>query len=189
MNTTSDRLHFRRLAPSDDLVELADLIHAAYARHATSGLRYWATHQTVADTEKRASRGICFVGELESQLAATITISPPDPASKVLRLRTPGNWSFGQFAVAPQHKGLGLGRQMHDFAVRQAVVRGCRAMMLHTAQPAVALIALYRSWGYVDVGICDWRPHTNYLSVLMAKSLEGMGDVTLPPDSSLPSRG
>jgi hypothetical protein len=43
-------------------------------------------------------------------------------------------------------------------------------MALHTAQPAVALINMYRSWGYTQVGTCDWRPHTNYLSVLMSKA-------------------
>jgi hypothetical protein len=28
-----------------------------------------------------------------------------------------------------------------------------------------------RSWGYEEVGTCDWLPHTNYLSVLMRKAL------------------
>ena len=40
-----------------------------------------------------------------------------------------------------------------------------------TAQPAMALIAMYESWGYQVVGECDWRPLTNYTSVLMAHSL------------------
>lgn len=44
-------------------------------------------------------------------------------------------------------------------------------MALHTAQPAVALINMYRTWGYVQVGTCDWRPHTNYLSILMSKTV------------------
>jgi len=30
---------------------------------------------------------------------------------------------------------------------------------------------MYRTWGYAQVGTCDWRPHTNFLSVLMTKPL------------------
>ena len=45
-------------------------------------------------------------------------------------------------------------------------------MALDTAQPATALIAMYESWGYRVVGECDWRPVTNYTSVLMARDLE-----------------
>ena len=68
----SDHLHVRRVSASDDLHALTELIHAAYAPHAASGLRYWATHQSVADTEKRIARGVCFVGELGGEIIATI---------------------------------------------------------------------------------------------------------------------
>jgi hypothetical protein len=50
-------------------------------------------------------------------------------------------------------------------------------MALHTAQPATTLIAMYQSWGYEVVGTCDWRPQTNYLSVLMSKSLTSASSV------------
>jgi GNAT superfamily N-acetyltransferase len=86
-------------------------------------------------------------------------------------LREPHTWSFGQFAVAPEHKGKGFGKQIHDFALGYAAAHGCTKMALHTAQPAAALIAMYQSWGYALVGTCDWRPHTNFLSVLMSKPL------------------
>jgi hypothetical protein len=44
-------------------------------------------------------------------------------------------------------------------------------MALDTAQPAQALIDMYVAWGYTPVGTCDWRPRTNYLSVLMQKPI------------------
>ena len=44
-------------------------------------------------------------------------------------------------------------------------------MALDTAAPAEALIAMYRAWGYETVGEVDWRPQTNYLSVVMRKAL------------------
>lgn len=159
------RLHCRELQVEDDFGELTDLIHAAYAPHAASGLR-------VEDTVKRFAAGHGFVGILNGRVVATVTLQEPDPAAKVPLLAQQGTWSFGQFAVAPLHKGMGFGRQIHDFATAFALQRGCRRMALHTAQPASALIAMYRSWGYAEAGTCDWRPHTNYLSVLMLKVLE-----------------
>jgi GNAT superfamily N-acetyltransferase len=165
-------LHCRQVQAEDDLAELTELIHAAYAPHAASGLRYWATHQTVEDTAKRFAAGHGFVGILNGSVVATVTLQEPSPNTRVPLLAEQGTWSFGQFAVAPIHKGKGLGRQIHDFATSFALKRGCRRMALHTAQPASALIAMYRSWGYAEVGTCDWRPHTNYLSVLMTKELE-----------------
>jgi GNAT superfamily N-acetyltransferase len=166
------RLHCREVQVEDDFGELTDLIRAAYAPHAASGLRYWATHQTVEDTANRFAAGHGFVGILNGRIVATVTVQEPAPSSKVPLLAEQGTWSFGQFAVAPPHKGRGFGRQIHDFAVAFALQRGCQRMALHTAQPASALIAMYRSWGYAEAGICDWRPHTNYLSVLMLKVLE-----------------
>lgn len=164
-------LHCRQIEEGDNLEALTALIRSAYAPHAASGLRYWATHQSVDDTAKRLAAGHGFVALLDDRVVATVTLREPEPDSKVPLLREPGNWSFGQFAVAPEHKGKGFGRQIHDFAVAFACTHGCQRMALHTAQPATALIAMYRSWGYAEVGTCDWRPHTNYLSVLMAKAL------------------
>lgn len=164
-------LHSRQIEEGDNLEALTALIRSAYAPHAANGLRYWATHQSVDDTAKRLAAGHGFVALLDDRVVATVTLREPEPDSKVPLLREPGTWSFGQFAVAPEYKGKGFGRQIHDFAVAFACTHGCKRMALHTAQPATALIAMYRSWGYAEVGTCDWRPHTNYLSVLMAKAL------------------
>jgi GNAT superfamily N-acetyltransferase len=164
-------LSCREVSATDDLASLTQLIRSAYAPHATSGLRYWATHQSTEDTGRRLASGHGFVAELDGSVVATITLRQTEPDSKVELLREPQTWSFGQFAVTPEHKRKGFGKQIHDFAVSYAVARGCTKMALHTAQPATALIAMYKSWGYELVGTCDWRPHTNYLSVLMSKSL------------------
>ena len=161
----------RRTAEDEDLAALTTLIRSAYAPHASQGLRYWATHQSPEDTAKRLSRGVGFVGEVAGELVATITLSKPDPESKVPLLRDRQTWSFGQFAVAPRHKGKGYGRRIHDAAMQYAALEGCLVMALHTAEPAVELIEMYRSWGYIQVGTCDWRPHTNFLSALMTKPL------------------
>ena len=161
----------REVSPADDLAALTMLIRSAYAPHAASGLRYWATHQSTEDAAKRLAAGHGFVGEVNGRVVATVTLRRAEPDSKVELLREPETWSFGQFAVAPEHKGKGFGKQVHDFALFYAATQGCTKMALHTAQPASALIAMYQAWGYKVVGTCDWRPHTNYLSVLMSKPL------------------
>jgi hypothetical protein len=48
---------------------------------------------------------------------------------------------------------------------------GGKTMALDTAAPARALIAMYEAWGYKVVGACDWRPDTNYTSVVMSLAL------------------
>ena len=176
-------LFCREIAVSDDLAALTQLIRSAYAPHAAGGLRYWATHQSTEDTARRLASGHGFVGELDGRVVATVTLRRPELDSKVELLREPGTWSFGQFAVAPEHKRKGLGKQVHDFALAYAATHGCTKMALHTAQPAAALIAMYQSWGYAVVGTCDWRPHTNFLSVLMSKPLTATHGTSAAPVS------
>ena len=162
-------LHCREIEAADDLAALTALLHAAYAPHAAKGLRYWATHQSVEDTAARLALGHGLVGTVDGQIIATLTLRRPNPNAQVELFRDPDTWSFSQFAVHPDHKGQGYGRHLHDFAVAFAAARGCRRMALDTAQPAQELIDMYHAWGYTELGTCDWRPRTNYLSVLMQK--------------------
>lgn len=162
-------LHCREIEADDDLAALTALLHAAYAPHAAKGLRYWASHQSVEDTAARLTRGHGLVGTIDGQIIATITLRRPSPNAQVELFRDPDTWSFCQFAVHPAHKGQGYGKELHDFALAFAAARGCRRMALDTAQPAQSLIDMYSSWGYTPVGTCDWRPRTNYTSVLMQK--------------------
>lgn len=79
--------------------------------------------------------------------------------------------SIGQLAVLPAWKGRGLGRALHDAAIEVARRNGARTVALDTAATAKTLISLYERWGYRVVGSADWRPHTNYDSVLMLRDL------------------
>jgi predicted N-acetyltransferase YhbS len=161
----------RPLQPADDLAAITALIHAAYAPQAQRGLRYWGTHQTVDDTRKRFAAGAGFVARSKGRFVGTITVRPPQTDSPVALYRDPKTWTIAQYAVDPGLKGMGLGRDLHDRAVAHALEHGANAMALDTAAPAEGLIAMYRRWGYDVVGATDWRPHTNYLSVVMLKRL------------------
>jgi len=166
------QFEIRRYLPTDDLDALTDLIHRAYAPHLDSGLRYWGTHQPASDTEKRLTSGLGFVMVIDGRYAGTVVIRPPQPNSAVPLYREAHVYSLSQFCVAPEHKSKGLGRRLHDDAVNAARGMGARTIALDTAKPAIALINLYKAWGYAVVGECDWRPDTNYVSVVMARQLE-----------------
>lgn len=161
----------RPLSPDDDLGELTDLIHAAYAAHLSEGLRFVGAHQTIKVTGERLASGHAFVMTSNRKLIGTVTVRPPKLKSSVPLYRDPRTWSISQLAVAPNWKGRGLGQVLHDDAIRFAVQHGGKTMALDTAEPARRLISLYESWGYRIVGRVDWRPQTNYESVLMSRAI------------------
>jgi len=165
------QVEIRQINERDCMESLTTLIHEAYAPHASLGLRYWATHQSVEDTKKRFASGQGFIAELDGDYVGTITVRPPQPESSVELYRDSRVWSIGQFAVLPRFKGLGIGKRLHDAAIQYALRSGGYTMALDTAEPATALIEKYLGWGYSVIGQCDWRPKTNYISVLMARPL------------------
>lgn len=161
----------RAISSADDLILLTDLIHAAYAKHAAGKLSYWGTYQTIEDTAARFASGHGLIAELNGNIIGTLTVRPPQPASQVDIYREPTTWTLSQFAVLPTFQGIGIGRQLHDAALTFAEANGGRWMALDTATSAIGLIEMYRRWGYAIVGECDYRPQTNYLSVVMCRSI------------------
>ena len=161
----------RHLSPHDDLVALTDLIRAAYAHRASANLRYWATYQSVEDTAKRYTKGQGLIAELEGRIVGTLTVRPHEPNSTVPLYRLPTTWTLGQFGVLPELQGNGIGRKLHDAAHVHARKHGGQTIALDTAAPATDLIEMYQRWGYKIVDECDWRPQTNYLSVVMSRPI------------------
>ena len=119
-------------------------------------------------TRERLASGHALVMTSNLELIGTVTVRPPKPESSVPLYRAPHTWSITQLAVAPNLKGRGLGKALHDTAIRFAVQHGGTTMALDTAKPARRLISLSEAWGYRIVGSVDWRPQTNYESVLMS---------------------
>ena len=164
-------LTIRRLAPGDSFAEMTALLHRAYAPLADSGLKYWATHQSVADTRERCEAGECWVGIMDGELAATVTLVPPGQGRGCPLYEQPTVSKFGQLAVEPALKGRGFGGALMDTIERRARELGAATLALDTAEGAHALIAMYEARGYQKVGTADWRPDTNYLSVLLSLAL------------------
>jgi len=154
----------------DDLPALTELLHRAYAELAARGLKFVATHQTPETTEKRVKAGRCFVAEANGVILGTITVQRSKPEGRLATYREPTTFIFGQFGVDPTMRGKGIGRALHEQALRFAAANGGTAMALDTAAPARHLIELYSRWGYREVGRHSWDS-TNYESVIMKKDL------------------
>ena len=165
-------LFIRRLTADDSTEVLTQLVHEAYAPHAINGLRFWGTHQSVDDTAQRLASGIALVALKDDTIIGTVTLRRPASESPVRAYRDPGTWSLCQLAVRPTHKGQGIGGVLHSAAAAIAREHQATTLALDTAAPATALIQLYQRWGYRIVGDHDWRPHTNYPSVVMTRSLD-----------------
>ena len=162
----------RRANDHDDIEAITGLVRAAYAVHLAEGLHFWGTRQTVEETARRLASGTAFVALDGERYIGVIVVRAPQPDSSVALYRDPQVWSIGQFCVAPDYKGRGLGRSLHDVALNHARAHGARFVALDTAQPTTGLISLYQRWGYRIVGTHDWRPRTNYVSVLMKRPVD-----------------
>lgn len=168
VTAASNDAELRILDPADPVSELTGLLHRCYARLAAMGLRYMATHQSDAVTRDRAASGECWVALADGAIVGTILFKDA--------IRTAGSpWldrhevaSLGQFAVAPEWQGAGLGARLMDLAERRAAETGAMEIALDTAEQAEHLVALYRRRGYRLIEHAQWS-HTNYRSVIMSK--------------------
>jgi GNAT superfamily N-acetyltransferase len=164
-------MKIRNFDAGDDVVALTQLLHRAYANQASKGLRFSATHQSPEVTQRRISRGYCFVLELDRRIIGTICLYPPDENSEVPEYRDPLTFNFGQYGIEPEFKGRGYGRLLHNFILAFAGEQGGEWMALDTAAPATDLVAMYIRWGYSEVTRCRWQM-TNYESVIMKKPIK-----------------
>src|SRR5271168_153379 len=88
----ADGVDVRALRSDDDLAALTALIHAAYARHTRSGLRFWGTHQSIEDTAKRFASGFAIVATSGLRYIGTVTVRPPQSKSPVALYRASDVW-------------------------------------------------------------------------------------------------
>jgi GNAT superfamily N-acetyltransferase len=161
----------RHLSPDDDLARLTDLIHAAYAHSASFGIRYTGSHQSVEVTRQRYAQGQGLLALAGGAYVGTITARPPNPDSPVELFRDSFTWTIAQFCVLPSQQGRGIGKALHEAAMNFAREQGAKTIGLDTAAPNTELIAMYKTWGYELAGKHDFRPNTNYLSVIMKRAI------------------
>jgi GNAT superfamily N-acetyltransferase len=166
-----DQVVLRSFRNDDSIPEITRLLHAAYAPLAAMGLCYTATYQSDEVTLSRLQRGIPFVGELDGEIVATITLyTPTGPGSCCAWYSEPCVFCLGQFAVHPDLQRFGLGGRMIGMLEKESIARGGRELALDTAEPAHHLRQWYEKLGYRFIEFADWSS-TNYRSVILSKSL------------------
>lgn len=165
----------RLLHSQDSVAELTALLHRAYAELAAAGMHFVASRQSVETTQRRVSEGECWVATMEDRLVGTIVWVRPRPDHRVRYYQNPQVAHFGQFAVDPDFRHSGIGRELLLKAESRAAEEGFTSFALDTSDQAQHLIALYAHWGYREVDRHDWRPGVNYESVVMAKDIHPGG--------------
>jgi len=152
------------------------LLHRAYARLAAGGLHFVAAHQDDDTTRTRIRGGVCLVAERDGAIVGTITYLPPGEKGGCDWYERDDVAEFEQYAVEPALQGTGIGERLLGEAERRAIGDGAAELACDTAAPATGLIAMYRRRGYRIVQPVDWRPFTNYESVVLSKRLSGKAD-------------
>ncbi|HMS56196.1 MAG TPA: GNAT family N-acetyltransferase [Fimbriimonadaceae bacterium] len=147
------------------------MLHRAYRELHDMGLKFTATHQSVETTRRRVSEGECWVAMVGKTVVGTIVWVRPNPLDDVFYYRRAEVAHFGQFGVDPLFRGLGIGTKLLNHVEALAKESGFRELALDTAESAKHLISLYERLGYKIVDNHDWRPGTNYLSVIMTKAI------------------
>jgi len=154
----------------DDVAAVTELLHAAYAELAESGLRFLASHQDDMVTRDRLESGWAFVGITGTELISTITLYGPNPTSPCEVYRRPGTFRLGQLAVRPDFQGRWIGLKMIAHAEARAREMGAIELALDTAEGAIRLRRWYERLGFRLVQLISWDV-TNYRSVVMVKAL------------------
>ncbi len=167
-------VNIRALSQAESFEMLTSLLHRAYARLGSMGLNYTAVDQTVETTRRRAMAGVCYVAEIDGLLVGTITIESTqmhqNKSGECEYFARQGVASAHQFAVCPDHQGMGIGRGLLMKAECWAHGNGFSELAIDTAEVANHLISLYTRLNFVPVGHVQWNGKT-YRSVVMSKRL------------------
>lgn len=163
-------LQVRLLSSSDSVEDLTGLLHRAYARLGAMGLNYTAVDQTAEVTAKRIQGGTCYVATLQGAVVGTILLQPTYAKNDCAYFTRPGVAAAHQFAVAPEHQNLGMGRMLLEKAQAWAREHGFEELAMDTAEQATHLIAYYAKLGYLQVGWVTW-PGKVYRSAVLSKRL------------------
>lgn len=159
------------IQPDDDAMAVFRLVQRAYAPLAAEGLRFTATYQNASQIMSRLHEDRGFLIRRQGQIIGAFGMTYPEKPNY-------GDWvcpgslaSFQLFCVDPDCQGLGVGTRALRHMERLAKEWGAEWLALDTADTAAHLISFYRRNGFERVGSVDYRPSTNYLSVVLAKPI------------------
>lgn len=172
MTNDTREIHIRALAARDSLDAVTALLHLAYAPLAACGMDFAAATQSAQTTRRCVAAGQCFVAERAGAVVGTVTVSGPyEEAVQVPWLRDADTAHFHQFAVHPDHQGMGIGRRLVEACENWARERRYRRLALDIVEGAEELRALYARLGYREIGR-EQIAGRQTRSIIMRKSLD-----------------
>ncbi len=101
-------------------------------------------------------RGEILVAADEDRLLGTIMFEPWSPESEIAR--NADEAEIRAFAVAPEARGRGVGRDLVNALVERAREEGVSRLLLSTLPEMVSAQYVYRARGFERVPERDWTP-------------------------------
>lgn len=122
------------------------------------------------DAARRAREAVLLVATVPAcpeggeVVVGTVTLAPA--GSSYAEVAEPGELELRMLAVAPEARRRGVAERLLTAALREAVARGARGVVLSTLAPMVAARRLYERLGFVAVPARDWGHEGVALHVL-----------------------
>lgn len=112
--------------------------------------------------ETGVARGTLYVLRHDGKLAGSVILNhEPEAAYEEGKWLTESDYEqimvIHTLVVHPKFRGIGVGRQLMDFAREHAKAQGMVSIRLDVSEHNVPAIALYERCGYRYVGIVDLR--------------------------------
>src|SRR5438128_10088461 len=156
---------YRYVSDVDDIGEITELLHNAYAPLAAAGMRFTASYQGPETTRYRMSLGETIVAVEHNRIIGVITLRRADETHGSPFYDRSDVALFGQFAVRPSHQGRGVGVTLMNLVEQRAREQGVAELGLDTSEHAAGLIAFYQNHGYRFIEYIQWK-ETNYRSMI-----------------------
>jgi GNAT superfamily N-acetyltransferase len=146
-----------RPAEPDELPMVGELTLAAYLAdgHLTHDDHY-ADELRAAD-QRADEADLVVAATPDGKLLGTVTFTLPGaPWAEVSR---PSEAEFRMLAVAPEHRGKGVGSALAQWCVDRAREQGCTAVALSSLTTMDTAHRMYERMGFVRAPDRDWWPN------------------------------
>ncbi|OAB63727.1 hypothetical protein AY599_04675 [Leptolyngbya valderiana BDU 20041] len=171
----------RPLLATDPIAPITALLHRAYQSQRDRGMDPLAGRQSVEITRQRCYRGQTFLAltpaggapssRLAERLLGAILFQEREDAAFPPWFLRKDVTHFSQFAVEPTLQRGGVGSALLNRVEQETLALGATELALSMAEPDAPLREYYERRGYRVVQTWQW-PYTNYLSLIMSKTLQ-----------------
>src|SRR5438128_2303785 len=127
---------YRYVSDADDIEDITELLHNAYAPHAAAGMRFTASYQGPETTRYRMSLGETIVALEDSRIIGVITLRRAEETHGSPFYDRPDVALFGQFAVRPSHQKRGIGLTLMSLVEQRAREQAVAELGLDTSEHA-----------------------------------------------------